>query len=197
MDLLIDSQYYPNLSYFKEIYHCDRLIINDLELFNKQTYRNRCEILGANGVMDLIAPVNHNSPRKMSKIELSYTDRWTSVHLRSIESAYRRSPFYEYYADKLLQPLEQKPQNLIDLNTQILKIVFKILDIEKEILFLSQVKDLDESKVKNLTNFISPKAKNNSHQFAEYQQVFDNKFENDLSILDAIFCVGKEVVLRF
>ena len=61
MDLLIDSQYYPSIAYVSEIYRCEKLIINDLELFNKQSFRNRSIILGANGVLDLIVPVNHQS----------------------------------------------------------------------------------------------------------------------------------------
>jgi hypothetical protein len=195
MDLLIDSQYFPNLSYFKEIYNSNKLIINDKELFDKQTYRNRCRILGANGAMDLIAPVNHSSPRKMANIELSYTDRWASVHLRSIESAYRRSPFFEYYAADFFAILEQKPTRLIDLNTKILKQCLKILSIEKPILMLSEC-DFNSEEVKNLTGKIHPKKESLVHSFNSYQQVFSHQFTPNLSILDTIFCLGKETVLH-
>lgn len=194
MNVLIESQYFPPIAYFAEIASYKRLIINDKELFNKQSYRNRCTILGANGTLDLIAPVSHSSSRKMNKLELNYTDRWCTVHQRSIESAYRRSPYFEYFGEEILSILENKPQKLIDLNIAILSTVFKILEIETDILPASQLSDFEIENCIDLSNQIHPKKNYKNKEIRSYQQVFGKDFIPNLSILDPLFCIGKETI---
>lgn len=194
-DLIIDSQYFPCLAYISAINKSKRVIINDKELFNKQSYRNRCTILGANGTMDLIAQIDHQSPRKMSKIELNYTDRWVSVHNKSIESAYKRSPYFDYFAQELLLPLNSNITKLIDLNTATLAAILKILQLNKKILFLSEIKDLDEENTTNLSGLIHPKKLDYTFNYNPYHQVFGDIHIPNLSILDAIFCIGRETQL--
>ena len=197
MDLLIDSQYYPSIAYVSEIYRCEKLIINDLELFNKQSFRNRSIILGANGVLDLIVPVNHQSARKMNKLEVNTTERWATIHARSIESGYKRSPYYEYFSEALLQPLLAEKRTLLELNTAILTAILKILQIEKEIFYLSAINDYNKSNTKDLTGRIHPKKNEISIEYPVYQQVFEKNHFSNMSILDPIFCIGRETILLF
>jgi WbqC-like protein family len=194
-DLIIDSQYFPCLAYISAINNSNRVIINDKELFNKQSYRNRCTILGANGTMDLIAQIDHQSPRKMSKIELNYSDRWISVHNKSIESAYKRSPYFDYFAQNLLLPLNSNISKLIDLNTATLTAILKVLQIDKEIIFLSDIENIDKENTIDLSGKIHPKKSEYNFEYKPYHQVFSDLHHPNLSILDAIFCIGRETQL--
>lgn len=192
MDLLLDSQYFPSISYFAQIKKCDALVINDLENYNKQSYRNRCRILGANGVMDLIIPVDHKSGRRMNKIKLDNNDRWATIHYKSIESAYRRSPYYDYFSDEILSHLNKSTESLLELNLGILKSILKIIDLDTPVKLLSEI-DLEARKdLVDLSGEIHPKKTIHIQEYHPYHQVFGTKHEADLSILDAIFCIGKE-----
>ena len=130
----------------------------------------------------------------MSKIELNYNDRWAAVHTRSIESAYGRSPFFEYFAEDILSVLNTQQKRLIDLNTAILSEICKILEIETDIVFLSQEKDFDLENCMNLKDKIHPKKSPLRASFPTYHQVFGDTFYPNLSILDPLFCIGKDTI---
>ena len=85
-------QYYSILSHFSEVY------LEQYSHYIKQTYRNRCQILTANGVMNLTIPVDKISGEKMldKDVRISNTD-WQRVHWGAIESAYNNSPFSKIY----------------------------------------------------------------------------------------------------
>ena len=189
---LIDLQYFPPISYFKEINKFNTVVLNDQENFQKQTYRNRCSILGANGKLNLSIPMNHGSERSMQKIELSYIERWYSIHIKSIESAYRKSPFYDYYADELLACINAQHLTLWDLNYDILSTLIDLISLD---VVLEKKSEFKKNIEINLTNKIRPKKPEIIHQTTEYQQVFGDNFTQNLSIIDLIFCTGPEAIM--
>jgi hypothetical protein len=99
--ILLSTAYLGPVSYFSAISRADKVIIEQFDSYHKQTYRNRCSILGANGPLDLVIPVVKASITKtmVKDVRIDYATRWQSIHWRSLFSAYNSSPFFEYYAD--------------------------------------------------------------------------------------------------
>lgn len=195
MKIILDSQYFPSISYIALISKAEVVAINDLELFNKQSYRNRCSILSSNGKLDLTVPVDHKSNRKMNGLQVSYIDRWVAIHKKSIQSAYNKSPFFEYYDHELFAPLAENFERLLDLNTAILSIILELLEIDTKVIFLSELKDEEKATFLDYTEHVHPKRPRFKVTHRDYHQVFSEETIYDLSILDAIFCLGQETIL--
>jgi len=101
--VLLSTAYFPPIAYFAKIVQSNRIIIEAEENYHKQTYRNRCIILGANGPLNLVLPILHG-PEKKQKIRqviIDYNNNWQQIHSRALESAYRNSPYYDYYIDDI------------------------------------------------------------------------------------------------
>ena len=194
-NIILDSQYFPSVAYISLIAKAKVVAINDVELFNKQSYRNRCSILSSNGKLDLTVPVDHKSNRKMNGLQISYIDRWAAIHTKSIQSAYNKSPFFEYYDKELFAPLLAEYQTLLDLNTAILTTILDVLEIDTQLIFLSELKETEKAKFTDYTEHIHPKRPKIKVSHKDYHQVFSEKMFYNLSILDAIFCLGQETIL--
>lgn len=183
--------YLPPIEYFFYLINCENAIIDIHENFVKQTFRNRTSILSPNGKLDLVIPLlKKGKQSKIKNIKIAYYENWKKTHWKSIESAYRNSPYFEYYEDDF-RPffMEKKQDSLIDFNLQLLSKIIEILDIDVELKKSDSYISNEDSIVDYRT--ISPK-KNNNLIFDEYIQVFSNKtgFITNLSILDLIFNEG-------
>ena len=116
--IVLPLAYFGNVEYFHLIAKANSVIIDIAELYPKQTYRNRCTILGANGPIDLSVPIIRPQGKNtaLSNVLISYAENWTKDHLKSIESAYGRTPFFEYYFEDLETIIRNKPQHLAKLD---------------------------------------------------------------------------------
>ena len=56
-NILLSTSYLPPVEYLSLIYRADKVTIEKEESYLKQTYRNRCRILTAGGIMNLTVPV--------------------------------------------------------------------------------------------------------------------------------------------
>lgn len=193
--ILISTAYLPPIEYFQYLLNSEKQIIEKHETYKKQTYRNRCYILGSNGKLALSIPVKkpHGNNTKTQDIQISYDENWQQIHWRSIESSYNSSPFFLFYKDEVKQFYQKKHKYLIDYNDEFMKLIFELLDVEihpeytKK--FIKKPKD-----ILDLRNSISPKLKPQTEEFKEYLQVFSTKlkFIPNLSIIDLIFNTGPE-----
>jgi len=183
-------------SYFAPIFHYAYLSQNKAyqievnERFIKQSYRNRCKILGANGPLKLIIPLQKWGHKELSKeVKISYAEDWRSLHLKSIQAAYRSSPYFEYYEDKIETIFQHKAQYLVDFNIYIEDELMGILKIESNRSLTNQYQESQNE----LSKF-HPKHELNypKRVFTEYIQVFSDRhnFEANLSIIDLLFNLG-------
>ena len=157
--------------------------------FQKQTYRNRCYIYGANGKQLLNIPIQKISGKQLTKdVKIDYGSNWQMEHLKSLHSAYRSSPFFEFYIDDLEELFTKKETFLLDLNIQTIQKVMDALQLKVDYL-------LSKSYEKDLFNdyrfLVNAKSKE-KFNFPTYTQVFNNKhgFIENLSILDLLFLEG-------
>ena len=100
--MILIPAYLPPISYFKSVINQNKLSICINTNYQKQTFRNRCIIYGANGLHKLTIPITNNSRVKKDKdVTIHNEMQWQKNHWRAIESAYKSSPFFEYYQDEL------------------------------------------------------------------------------------------------
>jgi hypothetical protein len=190
--LLIDLHYFPPISYIKEIVKADTIVLEAHETFQKQTYRNRCEILTANGKDALIIPVIHGSSGYIKDVKIDYSQRWFQMHDRSLRAAYGKSPFFEFIMNDISAVLEAKHTFLWDLNYNMLTLCLEKLTLKKDILesYSYLEKEELEDSIFDLRGKIKPSSNKEIGQNVSkrYHQVFGNEFVSNLSILDLLFC---------
>ena len=121
--IISDLFYFPNLEYFCSLIGVDRLYLYPREHYKRKSYFNRTQIRLANKVETLSIPIVGRRPNiPLGKIEIDYNQKWQKVHLRGIQSAYGKTPFFEYFFPYIEDIFERKPQFLWDLNKQALTI---------------------------------------------------------------------------
>ena len=195
--VLVELHYLPCIAYFSLLSKFDEIVIEQHENYNKQSYRNRCRILGANRVEQLVIPLTgKHGKTKIRDVQIDYTQRWQNNHWRSIESAYRKAPYFEHYADELRETLYFAPPYLFNFNKNLLEKCLTWLGYAPTILF-SRTFDKSPEGVTDLRDQIHPKHGGKSLSYfqpAAYHQVFGETFVENLSIIDLIFCQGPEAV---
>ncbi len=197
--IILSSAYFPPIQYFSKLIHYNNVIIEKHENYSKQSYRNRCIIYAANGLQTLSIPVKKRSGKiKISDVEIEYVTDWQTIHLRSIDSAYRSSPFYEYYIDALLPIFNKRYKYLFDLNIDIINKILNEIEEESNITFSEKFINLGVEY--DFRELIHPKEKKQipDPNFIpkKYTQVFSNKygFQPNLSILDLLFNEGPNTI---
>lgn len=197
--LLLNTAYFPPVQYLSKIKMYDEIQIEQFENFGKQSYRNRCEIMSANGVIPLSIPVeNANSKTLVRDMKIVYQTNWQKLHFRGIESAYKNSPYYEYYIDDFIPFFEKKEKFLLDFNTALLNTVMDFLKINKEVHFTEDYIPQGTSGFKDFRNTIHPKANHRQEDpdfiVYPYRQTFSDRFpfHPNLSVLDLLFNTGTE-----
>lgn len=191
--ILIEAQYIGAVSYWKELLQAEKIIIDKHEHYVKRSYRNRCHILGANGLLRLSVPLESGKSQHsaMKDVRISYNESWQKLHWQSITSAYRRSPYFEFYEDHFAKFYEDKFEFLLDYNIELLKKIAAILKVDLKIEFTEKYLLPSEFDGLDLRSKVLP-IKDDSQLFPEYPQVFSDRFpfEKDLSMLDLLFNKG-------
>lgn len=170
----------------------ENIIFEMEDNFQKQTNRNRAYIYSPNGIQLLNIPVKHSkTPHQKTKDILIENDfDWQKQHFKSLEAAYRSSPFFEFFEDDLIPVFEKKHTFLMDLNLEIFDILKKCLRLKLE--FEPTTEYFHEAA--NYADFrYLANGKKDPNGFEKYPQVFDDKhgFINNLSVLDLLFNEGK------
>lgn len=190
----IEIHYLPSLEYMTILLQNPSLLFEVEENFPKQTYRNRCLILGANGVERLSVPIVHLSGEKTKTkdTKIDYSQNWIKQHQGAIRAAYGNAPYYEYFEPYLSQIFAKKRFFLVDLNIDLLSFVYRILDVS----FV--YKNTNEFGVfEGLSEYDQISAKKDwqersIYQNRSYRQCFGQEFVPNLSILDLLMNHGKE-----
>jgi len=200
MPTIFATSYFPPAIQYSEYIKADEVWIDGFEHFPKQTFRNRSYIMTANGIFMLSIPLENRKNHQYSRdIKISHAEDWQKVHWRTISNAYQKSPFYEFYDDKIERLFNlKKHQYLLDLNLEIEDCIDKILKVEIERKLTSEYLTVNGNNWSDYRTQISPKNKTINNQIIQpnYLQVFADKqpFEKNLSILDVIFNLGPESV---
>ena len=203
--VLSELHYLPSIPYFQQLLTADALLLDAHEHYHKQTYRNRCLILTAQGPQPLTVPVRDGARSekvRTSELEIDYRQNWMHRHFRTLQTAYNNSPYFEYYADYLREIYARKPALLWDLNLEMLRLLLRCLRWPLPLAFTNEYLSPSHSPTHELTNslldrrdFLTAKIAPNapepdSTSQRPYPQVFGPAFVSGLSVLDLLFMQG-------
>lgn len=195
MNVLLLPTYFPSISQFASMVQADTITFEMEDNFQKQTNRNRMYIYSPNGIQMLNIPVKHSkeSNQKTKDIRIEDAFDWQKQHFKSLEAAYRASPFFEYFEDDLAPIFQKKHTFLMDLNLEALYIVSNCLGFDLKFKKTEEYfhEATEFSDFRHLAN-----GKKDILQFESYTQVFEEKhgYLNNLSILDLLFNEGRYAV---
>ena len=190
---LFPIYYCPPLSWFAAACQESAITLEVMQPYRKQLYTNRMHIRVSNRVMALSIPIERRGARvPIRDKKITYQESWQRQHVRSIQFAYKNSPYYEYYADYFSPFYEKKYEWLVDFNLEWMQRLFSMLKMEVEV-GLTDIFEEEVAGVKDYRNDFDPTRKKKPIWFnpKPYFQVFEG-FEADLSIIDLLCNEGPE-----
>ena len=168
--------------------------IEVMESFPKQTYRNRCTITTPDGPLTLSVPVKRADSKQLTRdVEISYQQRWQHQHWIALVSAYKRTPYFDYYADFFRPFYEQETRFLVDFNEKIHEVILAL--VQNRVEWSSNgvaLSSTEETILHNTTQCYTI-----LHHTADWQGLnLEPCFGNGQSILDTLFEYGPETILK-
>ncbi|MDC0204574.1 WbqC family protein [Flavobacteriales bacterium] len=186
---LLPTAYFGPISYYAILLQHSNCTIELYEHFVKQSIRNRCDIYGANGKLQLTIPKQRKGSDKtiIKEIQISYKQNWQKEHWNAIASSYNSSPYFEYYKDEFQPFFEQEEMLLINFNNKLQAVILRLLQEKKDVKTTTEY--LHKGNFSDLRNH-----KWNIKKQEKYDQVFMEKhgFIANISILDLLFNLGTE-----
>lgn len=192
---LIHPCYFGPIDQYAFMAQSDDFVMEKEDNYQKQTYRTRQYIYGANGRLLLNVPIKHRENKsgkhqKYKDIRIENAFKWQRLHWKSLEAAYRTSPFFEFYEDEFVDLFEKKASFLMDFNLKCMQTVFECLNLDFDFKFTEEFK-LSTENYDDQRNLINSKRRQKA-ELEDYIQVFQSKYGyiSNLSILDLLFNKG-------
>jgi hypothetical protein len=195
---LLATAYLAPVQYYCKLFRYADVQVETAEHYQKQTYRNRCIIAGANGLLPLSVPIEKPVTLKCltRDIRISGHGNWRRLHRNAILSAYGTSPFFEYYAGDILPFYEKNCTFLLDFNESLRERICELLDITPRV---HRTVTYASGVANDFRDIIRPRHPGGDPAFhpRPYYQVFAHRhgFLPNLSIIDLLFNMGPESLL--
>ena len=197
--VVLTSTYLGNIQFYSKLVHFSEIWIEQHCHYTKQTYRNRCKIATANGVMALSIPTIKPATEKCKTkdIRIDNSQHWQQIHWRAIEAGYNSSPFFEYYKDDFAPFYTNKFEFLVDYTFQLQSLVIALLELDCKVQLTDAYTTYDDALDYRDALSAKKEIEDNDFVISSYYQVFENKFGfiPNLSILDLLFNMGNESIL--
>lgn len=190
--ILLHPAYFPSIEQMAQIAHAEKVVWEVEDNYQKQTYRNRAYIAHSNGKLLLNIPIKHSKDgirQKTKAIKVENDFPWQEHHWKSLQSAYRTSPFFEYYEDDLEHLFLEPTEYLMAHNLKIFEVLCDLIGMEIDSSKSSSFER--EPEIKDLRFLINAKRKS-EFTTEPYTQVLEanHGFLPNLSVLDLLFNEG-------
>ena len=183
--------YFSTISQYTSIVKSNTITFEAEGNYQKQSYRNRCYIFGANGKQLLNIPIS-NTNKISGKIKMRdvvvENSNWQRQHYKSLTTAYNHSPFFEFYKDDLQFIFTKKYKYLLDINIDSFHFINDALELSKK---YNISKAYNENAINDFRYHAVVKNDNKSRSTPYIQMLeAENGFLENLSILDLLFMEG-------
>ncbi len=198
--MVFPALYNAPINYYARLSEQSAVVLEQFDSYTRQTYRNRCRIMGPNGLITLSIPVikEQGSKTLMKDVRIDYDSHWNRIHWKSLVASYASSPFFEYFRDEFAPFYERKFTRLIDLNHRLMEHTLNLLGLKLPVRLSESFTRITSER--DPRHYIHPK-KNQAvadpgFQPQAYRQVFADRFgfRSNLSILDLLFNLGPEAL---
>ncbi len=193
MKILLHPTYFPSIATFAAIVQ-NEVVWETHDNFQKQTYRNRCYISTDKGKHMLNIPIKHvggkEGRQKYADVSTENSYNWKKEHWRTLETAYRTSPFFEFYEDELRPLYEGNDDSLYDFNLKTIEAIADCIGVQIPTEKTKKYEVATEAYFD--VRFLVNAKKEKNWKMSSYPQVFEERhgFIPDLSVLDLLFNEG-------
>ena len=189
---VIHPAYFLNIETMAWGAQSEHIILEVCDNYQKQTFRNRCVIAHSNGSLILTIPIKHSKTgirQQTAQVVPEDSFSWQRDHWRSIQTAYRTSPYFEFYEDELAPLFSSVPKSLLQLNLNIFYLLSELIGIEATI---SKTTSYEPTTEAIDARFLVNCKRKPKTPFASYTQVFGEShgFLQNISVLDLLFNEG-------
>ena len=143
MMISVNQPYFsPYPDFFYKAYLSDHFVIlDDVQFPRGTTWISRNRWKNDQGTLWMTVPVKKKGLglQRISAVRIFNDGRWAKKHLQSLKNAYARAPYIEdhlpFLENLYLTPFEK----LIDFNLEIIRYLMKHLNIDTNLIFLSEL----------------------------------------------------------
>lgn len=198
--IIVEPHYWGSVAFFQALLKSESVTLDVHSNFKKGTFRNRCQIMGPNGLLNLSVPLVKGKDQHtiMEKVQISYTENWRKDHWQSLVSSYRRSAYFEFYEDDIAPVYQKEWTTLKELNQATTDIVLRLLKKKIDVHYTEKYISNSEWAGEDIRDAIHPNLQKMTLEtnFPPYQQVFMDRMEflPNLSVLDLLFNMGPRAI---
>jgi len=193
--LILYPTYFSPIAHYVTLVKADTIVFETEDSYQKQTYRTRCYIFGANGKQLLNIPIQHSTSTKTKDVKIDMSSQWYKQHIKAMQMAYSSSPYFEFYEEDILSIFNKIPKFLLDLNFKCQEVILELLQLE--ITYTTTNEYIKKYTDSNDFRFLADAKSQQQYHLDNYIQVFSDKFGfiENLSILDLLFMEGTNALI--